>query len=213
MRRGKVMELRFHSPGLRAKHATLGMAPTNLATLTELRLAVGVTCSVYAHIPCISYRKKLQKVLWLFRALPYASVCVGRYLESRLSDILRHPHPRLPGGRLKSRKYKKSAVGGKKSPANAGTKRDYLIFYRQVSNRWNNTISCFFIANGGLFLRPPAAFWPMPAVVVMRSMALGVGATTKRETRFPTGVTDSHKKAKPTTAAMAFCVYINLLHK
>ena len=30
-----------------------------------------------------------------------------------------------------------------------------------------------------------------------------------RKTRFPTGVTDSHKKAKPTTAAMAFCVYIN----
>ena len=50
-------------------------------------------------------------------ASPYASVCVGRYLESMLSDIPRHPHPRLPGGRLKSRKYKKSAVGGKKSPA------------------------------------------------------------------------------------------------
>ena len=49
--------------------------------------------------------------------MPYASVCVGKYLESMLSDIPRHPHPRLPGGRLKSRKYKKSAVGGKKSPA------------------------------------------------------------------------------------------------
>ena len=61
--------------------------------------------------------KKLQKDLWLFRASPYASVSGGRYLESRLSDIPRHPPPRLPGGRLKSRKYKKSAVGGKKSPA------------------------------------------------------------------------------------------------
>ena len=49
--------------------------------------------------------------------MPYASVCVGKYLESMLSDIPRHPHPRLPGGRLKSRKYKKSAVGGKYSPA------------------------------------------------------------------------------------------------
>ena len=87
-----------------------------------------------------------------------ASVCVGKYLESMLSDIPRHPHPRLPVGRLKSRKYKKSAVGGKKSPANAGTKIDDLIFYLQVSNRWNNTISCFFTATGGLFLRPPAAF-------------------------------------------------------
>ena len=46
-----LKELRFPSPGLRAKLATLGKRPTNLATLTELRLAVGVTCNVYAHIP------------------------------------------------------------------------------------------------------------------------------------------------------------------
>ena len=50
--------------------------------------------------------ENLQKDLWLFRALPYASVRVGQYLESELSDILRHPHPRLPDGRLKSHKYK-----------------------------------------------------------------------------------------------------------
>ena len=49
--------------------------------------------------------------------MPYASVCVGLYLESGLSDIPRHPHSRLPDGRLKSRKYKKSAIGGKYSPA------------------------------------------------------------------------------------------------
>ena len=55
--------------------------------------------------------------------MPYASVCVGKYLESMLSDIPRHPHPRLPNGRLKSRKYKKSAVGGKKKSGCAGTKR------------------------------------------------------------------------------------------
>ncbi len=53
----------------------------------------------------------------------------------------------------------------------------------------------------------------MPAVVVMQSMALGMVGTTQRKTSFPTGVTDSHKKAKPTTAAMAFCVYITLLQK
>ena len=53
----------------------------------------------------------------------------------------------------------------------------------------------------------------MPAVVVMQSMALGMAATTRRKTSFPTAVTDSHKKAKPTTDAMAFCVYINLLQK
>ena len=61
--------------------------------------------------------------------MPYASVRGGRYLESELSDIPRHPHPRLPVGRLKSRKYKKSAVGGKKSPAAPVQKNDYLISY------------------------------------------------------------------------------------
>ena len=46
--------------------------------------------------------------------MPYASVCVGKYLESRLSGIPRHPHPRLPDGRLKSRKYKKPPLAVKK---------------------------------------------------------------------------------------------------
>ena len=49
----------------------------------------------------------------------------------------------------------------------------------------------------------------MQAVVVMQSMALGMVATTRKKTCFLAGVTDSHKKAKQTTAAMAFCVYIN----
>ena len=48
----------------------------------------------------------------------------------------------------------------------------------------------------------------MPAVVVMQRMALGMVATTRRKTRFLTVVTDNPKKAKPTTAAMAFCIYI-----
>uniref|UniRef100_UPI004029D109 hypothetical protein n=1 Tax=Prevotella sp. TaxID=59823 RepID=UPI004029D109 len=66
---------------------------------------------------------------------------VGRYLESMLSDIPRHPHPRLPGGRLKSRKYKKSAVGGKKSPA-APVQKMITLFLSVASYRWNNT-SCY----------------------------------------------------------------------
>ncbi len=49
----------------------------------------------------------------------------------------------------------------------------------------------------------------MSAVVVMQRMALEVKVATRRKTRFPTGVTDNLQKAKPTTAAMAFCVYIN----
>ena len=71
-------------------------------------------CLMRFDILWIYSHKKLQKVLWLFRASPYASVCVVHYLESELSDTLRHPQPRLSDGRLKSRKYKKSAVGGKK---------------------------------------------------------------------------------------------------
>ena len=42
--------------------------------------------------------------------------------ESKLSDIHRPTLSRLPIGRLKSYKYKKSAYGGKKSPARAGKK-------------------------------------------------------------------------------------------
>ena len=85
---------------------------------------------LHFHTLLICNHKSLQKDLWLFRASPYACVCVGKYLESELSDIPRHPHPRLPDGRLKSRKYKKSAVVGKKSLAAPVQKNDYLIIYR-----------------------------------------------------------------------------------
>ena len=147
--------------------------------------------------------------MWLFRAMPYASVCVGKYLESMLSDIPRHPHPRLPGGRLKSRKYKKSAVGGKKSPAMPVQKmitlfsngsrhideiHKLLFFYRQRRT--------FFTAAGRFLNRGGCC----------RHAVHGVGggtATRRRKTCFPTGVTANPQKAKPTTAAMAFCVYIN----
>ena len=74
------------------------------------------------------------------------------------------------------------------------------------------TISYFFTANGGLFERPKAAFFTVAAVVAMQRMALGMVATTRRKTRFLTGVTANLKKAKPTTAAMDFCVYINLYY-
>ena len=47
------------------------------------------------------------------------------------------------------------------------------------------------------------------AGVVMPCMALGVVATRRRKTCFPTGVTANPQKAKSTITAMAFCVYIN----
>ena len=46
----------------------------------------------------------------------------------------------------------------------------------------------------------------------MQRMALGMVVMTRRKTRFPTGVATVTKKAKPTTAVMAFCVYIILYY-
>ena len=63
-----------------------------------------------------------QKDLQFFRASPYAPEWSGNIHESKLSDIHRPTQSRLPIGRLKSCKYKKSAYGGKKSPAFAGKK-------------------------------------------------------------------------------------------
>ena len=65
-------------------------------------------------VVCIISVIQIQKDLRLFRAAPFAFVAVGNVVESTLSDILRHPHPRLPVGMLKIRKNKKSAFGGKK---------------------------------------------------------------------------------------------------
>ena len=72
-----------------------------------------------------------------------------------------------------------------------------------------------------VFLPPKADFFygqrplfePCRLLSSCKAWRWGVAATTRRKTRFPTGVTDSHKKAKPTTSAMAFCVYINSLQK
>ena len=113
--------------------------------------SAGVTCLVRLDILWICCHKKLQKDLWLFRASPFASVCVGKYLESELSDISRHPHPRLPGGRLKSRTCKKSAFGGKKSPA-APVQKEITLF--SIGRCQTDGIT-----QSAVFLPPPAAFF------------------------------------------------------
>ena len=78
----------------------------------------------------------------LFRASPYATGGSGNIHESMLSDIHRPTQSRLPIGRLKTYKYKKSAYGGKKSPARAGKKglahRGYALHDNQ-----DYTGSCF----------------------------------------------------------------------
>ena len=65
----------------------------------------------------------IQKDLQLFRASPHASGWSGNIHESKLSDIHRPTQSRLPIGRLKSYKYKKSAYGGKKARLAPGKKR------------------------------------------------------------------------------------------
>ena len=71
--------------------------------------------------------------------------------------------------------------------------------------------SCFCTANGGLFLRPRAAFYTVATAVVMPCMTVGMVETARRKTRFPTVGTAIHAKAKPAATATAFCIYINLL--
>ena len=112
--------------------------------------SAGVTCLVRFDILWICCHKKLQKGLWLFRASPFVSVCVVHYLESSLSDIPRHPQPRLPGGRLKSRKCKKSAFGGKKSPATPVQKMITLFYIGRCQTDG--------ITQSAVFLPPKAAF-------------------------------------------------------
>ena len=69
----------------------------------------------------------IQKVLFLFRASPYASACGCDISESGLSDIRHHPPPRLPDGRLKRNKIKKPPLAVKKARLFAGTKNEYII--------------------------------------------------------------------------------------
>ena len=68
------------------------------------------------------------------------------------------------------------------------------------------SMKCFFTANGGLFERPRAAFFTVVAAGVMPRITVVMVVTARRKTCFPTGVATSATKAKPTAAAMAFCV-------
>ena len=68
------------------------------------------------------------------------------------------------------------------------------------------SMKCFFTANGGLFERPRAAFFTVVAAGIMPRMTVVMVVTMRRKTRFPTGVTTSSTKAKPSADATAFCV-------
>ena len=98
-------------------------SPSNTAGMSSRPLGTGYYCEGLL-LPYRTKRKwrTTQKDLQLFRASPYAPEWSGNIHESKLSDIHRPIPSRLPMGRLKSYKYKKSAYGGKKSPACAGKK-------------------------------------------------------------------------------------------
>ncbi len=65
----------------------------------------------------------------------------------------------------------------------------------------------FVPAKAGLFERPKAAFFTVAADGVMHRMTVGMVETTRRKTRFPTVGATIHAKAKPPSAATAFCIY------
>ena len=65
----------------------------------------------------------------------------------------------------------------------------------------------FVPAKAGLFERPKAAFFTVAADGVMPHMTVGMAASTRRKTHFPTVGTDITTKAKPPSAATAFCIY------
>ena len=73
----------------------------------------------------------------------------------------------------------------------------------------SSTSCCFCTANGGLFERPTAAFFTVVTAVVMPCMTVGMVGTTRRKTRFPTGVTGRHTQAKPTAVTTAFCILVS----
>ena len=81
-----LKELRFPSPGLRAKLATLGKRPTNLATLTELRLAVGVTCNVFSLNLEYTTTKRYKKICG-FSGLRPMRLCVAGDISRACSRI------------------------------------------------------------------------------------------------------------------------------
>ena len=69
----------------------------------------------------------IQKVLFLFRASPYASACGCGYSRERALGYPQPPTAAPAHWEAAKEQNQKAAVGGKKSPACAGTKNEYII--------------------------------------------------------------------------------------
>ena len=126
-----LKELRLPSPGLRAKLATLGKRPTNLATLTELRLAVGVTCNVFSLILEYTTTKRYKKICG-FSGLCPMRPCVLVNISRACSRIF----PATP--------IRACPVAGKKA---ANTKSPPLAVKKVRLRRYKKMITLFSIGS------------------------------------------------------------------
>ena len=86
-----------------------------------------------------------------------------------------------------------------------------MNFHPLVRVREGPTSCCFFTAKGGLFERPKAAFLNHAGCCRHARHGVGGGGDDTEENEFSGWRHRRHKKAKPTTSAMAFCV--NIVHK
>ena len=69
----------------------------------------------------------IQKVLFLFRASPYASACGCGYSRERALGYLPPPTAAPARWQAEKEQNQKAAVGGKKARLFAGTKNEYII--------------------------------------------------------------------------------------
>ena len=178
-----------------------------------LRLAVCVICRVWFHILEYTITRKHKKICG-FTGLRPMRLCVSVNISRACSRIFpATPHPRLPGGRLKSRKYKKSAVGGKKVRLTPVQKK-ITLFYIGRCQTDGLTQSAFFLPpKADFFYGHRPLFEPCRLLSSCKAWRWGWRRRQGGKLVFRLASPTVPKKAKPTTAAMAFCVYINLLHK
>ena len=160
---------------------------------------VGMAVNRVAAMPITLREIAMGDMAWVTGVALTARGAVTPHSDAHLPTTAstHKPHPGLPQGERVSHNHLKH---NKKELQTLGRAGEGL----PIS-------SCFFTANGGLFLRPRAAFYTVAPAVVMHGMTVGMVETARRKTRFPTVGTAIHAKAKPTATATAFCIYINLL--
>ena len=86
----------------------------------------------------------IQKVLFLFRALPYASACGGRYSREHALGYPPPPTAAPAWWQAEKEQNQKAAVGGKKSPAvRRNKKRLHYTPYINVGSVLNKSSNAY----------------------------------------------------------------------